>query len=50
MRKISVFNHMIFNHMTVDGFFAGLHGEMDWFMAIKKDDVDDAYTHEQSSR
>jgi dihydrofolate reductase len=23
---------------------------MDWFMAIKKDDEYDAYTHEQSSR
>jgi dihydrofolate reductase len=44
MRKINVFNHV-----TVDGFFAGLHGEMDWFMAIKKDDEYDAYTHEQSS-
>jgi len=31
MREISVFNHM-----TVDGFFAEPHGEMDWFMAIKE--------------
>ena len=45
MRKISVFNHI-----TVDGFFAGPHGEMDWFMAVKKDDEYYAYTHEQSAR
>jgi len=45
MRKISVFNHL-----TIDGFFAGPHGEMDWFMAIKKDDEYEAYTHEQSAR
>jgi dihydrofolate reductase len=45
MRKISVFNHV-----TVDGFFAGPHGEMDWFMAMKKDDEYNAHTHEQSSR
>lgn len=45
MRRISVFNHV-----TVDGFFAGPHGEMDWFMAIKKDDEYEAYTHEQASR
>jgi dihydrofolate reductase len=36
--------------MTVDGFFAGPQGEMDWFMAIKKDDEYYAYTHEQSAR
>lgn len=45
MRKVSVFNHM-----TVDGFYAGPHGEIDWFKEIKKDDEYDAYTHEQSSR
>jgi dihydrofolate reductase len=45
MRKISVFNHM-----TADGFYAGPHGEMDWFMAIKKDEEYYAYTHEQSSK
>ena len=36
--------------MTVDGFFAGPHGEIDWFKVIKKDDEYDAYIHEQSSR
>ncbi|CAG0971283.1 dihydrofolate reductase [Methanosarcinales archaeon] len=45
MRKISVFNHV-----TVDGFFAGPNGEIDWFKVIKKDDEWDKYTHEQSSR
>jgi len=44
MRKISVFIHM-----TVDGFFAGPHGEIDWFKVIQKDNEYDAYTHEQSS-
>ena len=45
MRKISVFNHV-----TVDGFFAGPHGEIDWFKAIKKDDEYDSYTHEQAAK
>jgi dihydrofolate reductase len=45
MRKISVFNHV-----SVDGFFAVPHGEMDWFMGIKKDEEYEAHTHEQSSR
>ncbi len=31
MKKISVFNHV-----TVDGFFAGPNGEIDWFKEIKK--------------
>ena len=34
--------------MTIDGFFAGPHGEIDWFKVIKKDDKYDAYTHELS--
>jgi len=33
MRKITVFNHA-----TVDGFFAGPNGEIDWFKVIKKDE------------
>ena len=41
MRKISVFNHV-----TVDGFFAGPNGEIDWFKVIKKDDEYDKLTHE----
>jgi dihydrofolate reductase len=43
MRKISVFNHV-----TVDGFFAGPDGEIDWFKVIKKDSEWDKFTHEQS--
>ena len=45
MRKISVFIHI-----TVDGFFAGPHGEIDWFKVIKKDDEWDKYTHQQSAK
>jgi len=37
-----------FVHVTIDGFFAGPHGEIDWFKVIRKDDEYDAYTHEQS--
>ncbi len=43
MRKISVFNHM-----TIDGFFAGPKGEIDWFKEIKKDDEWEKYTHSQA--
>jgi dihydrofolate reductase len=43
MRKITVFNFV-----TVDGFFAGPHGEIDWFKLIKKDDEYDNFIHEQS--
>jgi len=43
MKTISVFNHV-----TVDGFFAGPHGEIDWFKLIKKDNAFEAYTHQQS--
>jgi len=43
MRKIGVFNHV-----TVDGFFAGPNGEIDWFKVIKKDDEWEKYTHDQA--
>lgn len=43
MRKISVFNHV-----TVDGFFAGPQGEIDWFKLIKKDEEYEKYTREGS--
>lgn len=43
MKKIAVFNHV-----TVDGFFAGPYGEIDWFKAIKKDDEWEKYTHGQA--
>jgi dihydrofolate reductase len=39
----------VFNHITVDGFFAGPRGEIDWFKAITKDDEWEAYTHQQSA-
>lgn len=45
MRKITVFNHL-----TVDGFFAGPDDEIDWFKVIKIDDEWDKYTHEQSAK
>lgn len=38
----------VFNHVTVDGFFAGPNGEIDWFKAIGKDDEYHQYTHQQS--
>jgi dihydrofolate reductase len=37
-----------FLHVTVDGFFAGPRGEIDWFKSIQKSDDYDAYTHEQA--
>lgn len=37
-----------FVHVTIDGFFAGPHGEIDWFKFIRKSDDYDAYTHEQA--
>ncbi len=43
MRKIAVFNHV-----TIDGFFAGPSGEIDWFKVIKKDDEWEKYTHGQT--
>jgi dihydrofolate reductase len=33
MKKISVFNHV-----TIDGLFAGLNGEIDWFQAVHDDE------------
>ncbi len=35
----------VFNHVTLDGFFAGPHGEIDWFKFITPDDQWNAYTH-----
>jgi dihydrofolate reductase len=37
-----------FVHVTVDGFFAGPRGEIDWFKAIGRDPEYEAYTHEQA--
>jgi dihydrofolate reductase len=41
-------NLNVFIHVTVDGFFAGPHGEIDWFKSIEKDAEYDAFTHEQA--
>jgi dihydrofolate reductase len=38
----------VFIHVTVDGFFAGPHGEIDWFKSIAKDAEYDEFTHAQS--
>ena len=43
MKSISAFVHV-----TVDGFFAGPKGEIDWFKSIEKDDDFEAYTHENA--
>jgi dihydrofolate reductase len=34
--------------LTVDGYFAGPNGEIDWFKEIEKDDEWDKYTHQQA--
>ena len=44
MKKI-----IMFNHITVDGYFAGPNGEIDWFKVIKKDDEWEEYTHKLAS-
>ena len=38
----------VFYYMTLEGFFAGQHGEIDWFKLIIKDDKFDEYIHRQS--
>ncbi len=37
-----------FIHLTLDGCFAGPHGEIDWFKGIQSDAEYEAYTHDQS--
>ena len=44
MKKISVFNHI-----SVDGFFAGPNGEIDWFKAIEPDEEWNKFTHTQAT-
>lgn len=39
----------MFNFITVDGFFAGPNGEIDWFKFIQQDDEWNKYTHQQST-
>ena len=43
MSKISVFNHI-----SIDGFFAGPNGELDWFYSLPHDDEWYKYTHSQA--
>ena len=38
----------VFDHVSVDGFFAGPRGEIDWFKAIRPDEEYFAYTHRQA--
>ena len=38
----------VFNYVTLDGFYAGPNGEIDWFKDIKKDKKFEKYTHKQS--
>lgn len=38
----------VFESVSLDGFFAGPNGEIDWFKAVPKDDEYDAYTHGQA--
>jgi dihydrofolate reductase len=37
-----------FVHVTLDGYFAGPHGEIDWFKAIRPDPEYEAFTHQES--
>jgi len=41
LRKI-----VVFNNVTIDGYFAGPHGEIDWFK-VDKDDEFDEFSREQ---
>ncbi|RPJ78950.1 MAG: dihydrofolate reductase [Alphaproteobacteria bacterium] len=38
----------VFNHISIDGFFAGPNGEIDWFYAVPHDDEWHKYTHSQA--
>jgi len=45
-------NHMkkitVFNHVTIDGYYAGPNGEIDWFYAVPHDNEWHKYTHSQA--
>ena len=43
MRKISVFNYV-----SLDGYFAGPMGEIDWFKSIRRDPEYEKETHDQA--
>lgn len=38
----------VFDHVSVDGYFAGPNGEIDWFKKIPKDEEYEKYSHQQS--
>jgi len=38
----------VFDFVSVDGFFAGPHGEIDWFKAISHDEQYERFMHQQS--
>jgi dihydrofolate reductase len=38
----------VFDHITLDGYYAGPKGEIDWFKSIKKDPALDKYMHGES--
>src|ERR1700720_2868267 len=38
----------VFDFVSVDGFFAGPHGEIDWFKAISHDEEYERFMHQQS--
>ena len=38
-----------FTYVSVDGFFAGPHGEIDWFKDLQNDPEYEAFTHGQAS-
>jgi dihydrofolate reductase len=38
----------VFNHISIDGFFAGPNGEIDWFYTVPYDDEWHKYTHSQA--
>ena len=38
-----------FIHVSLDGFFAGPNGEIDWFHSVPKDDEFEKYTHQAAS-
>jgi dihydrofolate reductase len=41
-------NISVFDHVSVDGFFAGPNGEIDWFKSIEKDEEFEAHNHESA--
>jgi len=45
MKKLSVFNYI-----SLDGFFAGLNGEIDWFYSLPKDDEWESYTQSAAGK